>query len=103
MRKVTLGLFCIITGFTNTALAHAPYLNCKLQENHMIYCKGGFSDGSSAKRITLDVINDQEKILIHSKLDDKSEIRFKKPDEPFYILMDVGAGHTAIIEGESLK
>lgn len=103
MRKLTLGLLCMLASFTGSALAHAPYLNCKLQEQDMIHCKGGFSDGSSAKQVTLDVINDQETILIHSKLDDKSEIRFKKPSESFYILMDVGAGHTAIVEGASLK
>lgn len=100
-KSLLLGLLCALAA--TSSWAHAPYLQCKLVDAQTVFCRGGFTDGSNAKNITLDVISEQEEILLASKLDAKSEITFAKPDVPFYILLDVGAGHTAIVEGESLK
>jgi len=80
------------------AWAHFPVGQCKAIDEHTIQCKGGFSDGSNAPGLTLDVISYDEKILLSDKLDKNSSITFKRPAVPFYILFDAGAGHTVEVD-----
>jgi len=80
------------------AWAHFPVGQCKALDEHTIQCKGGFSDGSNAPGLTLEVISYDEKILLSDKLDKNSSITFKRPAVPFYILFDAGAGHTVEVD-----
>ncbi len=80
------------------ASAHNPVATCKSLEGDRIHCKGGFSDGSDAPGVTLDVISYDEKILLPGKLAQDSTLEFKKPGEPFYILFDAGPGHVVEID-----
>jgi len=60
--------------------------------------QGGFSDGSNAPGLALEVISYDEKILLSDKLDKNSTITFKRPPGSFYILFDAGAGHTVEVD-----
>lgn len=80
------------------AWAHFPVGQCKALDEHTIQCKGGFSDGSNAPGLTLEVISYDEKTLVSDKLDKSSSITFKRPAVPFYILFDAGAGHTVEVD-----
>ncbi len=80
------------------AWAHFPVGQCKALDEHTIQCKGGFSDGSNAPGLALEVISYDEKILLSDKLDKNSTITFKRPPGSFYILFDAGAGHTVEVD-----
>lgn len=80
------------------ALAHHPVAQCRQVEGGQVQCIGGFSDGSGAPGVTLDVISYDERILVHGKLGADSTLRFKKPSGEFYVLFDPGPGHVVEID-----
>ncbi len=80
------------------AHAHNPIAECKAAGADQVQCTGGFSDGSGAPGVTMDVISYDEQILVPGKLDDKSNLVFKRPDGDFYVLFDAGPGHVVEID-----
>ncbi|MGN6457956.1 MAG: hypothetical protein ACTHLV_17365 [Achromobacter mucicolens] len=81
-----------------SALAHNPMAECKAEGKEQIQCTGGFSDGSGAAGVTMDVISYDEQILVPGKLDADSNMSFKRPNGEFYVLFDAGPGHVVEID-----
>lgn len=80
------------------ALAHNPMCDCVSVADDQITCTGGFSDGSGAPGVTLDVIGYDEQVLVGGKLGDDSTLTFKRPDGEFYVLFDAGPGHVVEVD-----
>lgn len=85
------------------ALAHNPIAECEVTEGQIIECRGGFSDGSGAAGVMLDVISYDEDILIPGKLGDDSRLQFQRPEGEFYILFDAGPGHVVEIDYQDIE
>ncbi|WP_407310797.1 hypothetical protein [Pseudomonas sp. nanlin1] len=81
-----------------TAQAHNPMCECKEVAGEQIQCTGGFSDGSGAPGVTLDVIGYDETVLVPGKLGPDSKLTFNKPASEFYVLFDAGPGHVVEID-----
>ncbi|MCG6575421.1 hypothetical protein EGM97_11975 [Pseudomonas sp. AF32] len=94
-------LLCV--GFSTGALAHNPMCECKAIDAEQIQCTGGFSDGSGAPGVTLDVIGYDETILVPGKLGADSKLTFKRPDAEFYVLFDAGPGHVVEIDQADIE
>lgn len=88
---------------TGTAQAHYPICDCKMVDAKTVRCVGGFSDGSKAPGVTLDVISYDEQILVKGKLDADSSFSFPRPEQDFYVLFDAGPGHTVEVENSNIK
>ncbi|MGE8145038.1 hypothetical protein ACQKP7_07485 [Pseudomonas frederiksbergensis] len=97
-RPLHIALLVLGAGFSASALAHNPMCECKAIDAEQIKCTGGFSDGSSAPGVTLDVIGYDETILLPGKLGADSTLVFKKPAAEFYVLFDAGPGHVVEID-----
>ena len=93
----------LCTGFSASALAHNPMCECKAVDADQIECTGGFSDGSGAPGVTLDVIGYDETILVPGKLGADSKMTFKKPAAEFYVLFDAGPGHVVEIDQADIQ
>ncbi|AHL35167.1 hypothetical protein CD58_20855 [Pseudomonas brassicacearum] len=93
----------LCTGFSSIALAHNPMCECKAIDAEQIQCTGGFSDGSGAPGVTLDVIGYDETILVPGKLGADSTLTFKKPNAEFYVLFDAGPGHVVEIDQADIE
>lgn len=93
-----LGLAC-----SASALAHAPFCECQALDAETIRCVGGFSDGSAAPGVTLDVMSADHKVLIPGQLGADSSLTFKRPSEDFYVLFDVGPGYMVEVEPSEIK
>jgi hypothetical protein len=91
-----LALPCLLLAAT-PVLAHNPMCECT-ESGEQITCKGGFSDGSGAPGVTLDVIGYDEQVLVASKLGADSTLSFKRPDGEFYVLFDAGPGHVVEVD-----
>lgn len=89
--------------FAGPALAHNPMCQCEEVDAQNIRCTGGFSDGSGAAGVTLDVIGYDESILVPGKLDADSSITFKRPEVEFYVLFDAGPGHIVEIDHTEIE
>ncbi|TBU98293.1 hypothetical protein [Stutzerimonas kirkiae] len=87
-------MLCTMAG---GAFAHNPVCQCE-EDGDEIICTGGFSDGSGAPGVTIDVIDYEENVLLPGKLSDDSTLRFKRPDGEFYVLFDAGPGHVVEID-----
>jgi len=85
------------------ARAHYPVCECKMMDATTVRCTGGFSDGSKAPGVTLDVISYDEQVLVSGKLDGESAITFPRPAQDFYVLFDAGPGHTVEVEHTAIK
>lgn len=96
---VALGL----TVMGTAAFAHNPIAHCQKKSADSVQCKGGFSDGSDAVGVTLDVISYDEKILVPGKLGKDSTLTFKKPKGEFYVLFDAGPGHIVEIDHAEIQ
>ncbi|NWB90963.1 hypothetical protein [Pseudomonas agarici] len=96
-------LLVLCTVFSTSVLAHNPLCECKQVDSEHIRCKGGFSDGSDAPGVTLDVIGYDETILLPGKLGADSTLTFKKPGTDFYVLFDAGPGHVVEIDQADIQ
>ncbi|TFY92216.1 hypothetical protein DYL59_03840 [Pseudomonas kairouanensis] len=97
------GVLLITAGLSSVALAHNPMCECKEIAGEQIQCTGGFSDGSGAPGVTLDVIGYDETILVPGKLGQDSTLTFKKPSAEFYVLFDAGPGHVVEIDQADIQ
>lgn len=98
IRPLSAALLMFCAGFSASALAHNPMCECKAIDAGQIKCTGGFSDGSGAPGVTLDVIGYDETILVAGKLGADSTLTFRQPETEFYVLFDVGPGHAVEID-----
>jgi hypothetical protein len=97
-RRTAALLLILCAGVSTQALAHNPLCECKEIDGEQIRCTGGFSDGSGAQGVTLDVIGYDESILVPGKLGPDSTLTFKKPAGEFYVLFDAGPGHVVEVD-----
>jgi hypothetical protein len=99
LRWLSAAAACLLgLGLSGNALAHNPMCECKQIDNEQIRCTGGFSDGSGAPGVTLDVIGYDETILVPGKMGEDSTVTFKRPKSEFYVLFDAGPGHVVEID-----
>ncbi|MDR9754009.1 hypothetical protein RG836_21375 [Pseudomonas sp. SZMC_28357] len=101
--SLSAALLVLGAGFTTQSLAHNPMCECKAVDAEQIQCTGGFSDGSGAPGVTLDVIGYDETILVPGKLGADSTLTFKKPAAEFYVLFDAGPGHVVEIDQADIQ
>lgn len=103
MRLTLAAGFMSMIGLSGQAQADNPICECIAIEGEQIRCTGGFSDGSGAPGVTLDVIGYDETILLPGKLGADSSLTFKRPDSEFYVLFDAGPGHIVEIDQADIK
>jgi hypothetical protein len=96
-------LFTAGFGQMQTALAHGLVCQCKVVADQQIVCKGSFADGGGAGGVTVDVIGSDEQTLVQGTFAEDSTFTFKRPAGDFYVLMDVGAGHTLEVEQAQIE
>lgn len=84
------------------AFAHYPFCVCTVQADKIV-CKGGFSDGTSAEGVKLDVIAYDEKVLAANKFGADSTVRFERPPGEFFVLFDAGPGHVVEVDWRDIE
>jgi hypothetical protein len=87
---------------TSPAFAHYPFCTCA-KEGGKIICKGGFSDGTSAEGVKLDVIAYDDKVLAANKFGPDSTVRFERPPGEFFVLFDAGPGHVVEVDWRDIE
>ena len=78
---------------TTDVFAHTPFMACYDNGDTTITCYGEFSDGSIAAAIPIQVVSHADKILSKGVMDDIGEFTFNRPQQPFTVIFDAGAGH----------
>ena len=89
-------------GGSTSAMAHGMFCQCQGLADGQVRCHGGLSDGTALPGATLDVIGYDEKIHIAGKLGTDSSFTFAKPDGEFYVLLEMGPGHTVEVDHKDI-
>ena len=94
----------MVFGFflTPAAQAHTPLCSCYDNGDGSVTCEGGFSDGSSAAGIQMQIEDGAGKVLIKGKMDDDSEFTFDKPAGDYKVQFDAGEGHKITVNGKEI-
>lgn len=96
--SLRMALVAGLLGTTTAGWAHNPVCICKQHGGDEVRCVGGFSDGSKAAGVRLDVIAYDETIVKAGKLGADSSLTFKRPKGEFYVLFDAGPGHVVEVD-----
>lgn len=102
MKRYRLLLALVACGFASSALAHFPFCTCKAEGSEIV-CEGGFSDGSGAEGVTVDLISYDEELIQSTALNGQSLTRLDPYAGEFYILLDAGPGHTVEIDWTEIE
>ncbi len=84
------------------ALAHSPIFDCFDNGDGTITCQGGFSDGSSASGVKVNLKDGAGKVVETLTLDANSEITMKKPEGKYAMELDAGEGHKIEVPGDKI-
>ncbi len=103
--KMKLRLFilagCLV--FAATAVqAHKPLVSCVNNGDNTITCQGGFSDGSSAAGVIMQIKARDGRVLQRGLMDDNSEFTFARPRDEFVVLFDAGPEHRLRVPGSRI-
>jgi hypothetical protein len=102
-RVVSLAFATLALAASTPAMAHGLYCQCQAIGADQIRCNGGMSDGTALPGATLDVIGYDDKTLQEGKLGDDSSFTFARPDGEFYVLLELGPGHTVEIDHKDIR
>lgn len=84
------------------AVAHTPLFNCYDMGGGEILCEGGFSDGSSAAGITVDVLDGEGDVVQEGEMNSNSEFEFERPEGDYTVRFDAGEGHRIEVAGDEI-
>ena len=90
------------TLLATAASAHTPLCSCYDNGDGTVLCEGGFSDGSSASGVAMQVKDAGGSVLLEGKMSENSEFEFKKPDGDYTVLFDAGPGHAITIPSSDI-
>ncbi|OAN11263.1 hypothetical protein A3K86_20115 [Photobacterium jeanii] len=85
-----------------SVLAHTPLCSCYDSGDGTVLCEGGFSDGSSATGVEVNVVNDKGELLVKGKMNEDSEFEFNKPQGGYQVEFNAGPGHLITIDSDNI-
>ena len=93
MKLITYAAAMTLLLFATDVFAHTPFMACYDNGDTTITCYGEFSDGSIAAAIPIQVVSNADKTLLKGVMDELGEFTFTRPELPFTVIFDAGAGH----------
>lgn len=84
----------LLIGAALPACAHAPLLDCYLEDGS-VKCEAGFSDGTSAAGRKIHILDASHKVLFEGVLDDQGVYTFKPPAGDYQVIFEGGDNHQA--------
>jgi len=101
MKKLSLALLCA-AALPMSASAHTPLCSCYDFGDGTVLCEGGFSDGSSAAGVEMQVKDGQGQAIVKGKMNEDGEFEFNKPKGDYLVEFNAGPGHLITINGEDI-
>jgi hypothetical protein len=94
-RTIILAVAAVALGLSTGVSAHTLRIECKKTTGDTVVCRGVFSDGELARRLTVILVDDEEKVLATSKTDVKGEYTFTAPGPEYNVVIEGDRGHVA--------
>lgn len=102
MKRLALVL-AVAVGLPVTAAAHYPVCACTMKDASTVRCEGGFSDGTPAPGVPVEVIAYDEQVIVRGVTDETSGFEFARPSGEFFVLFDAGPGHVVEIDHPEIR
>jgi hypothetical protein len=98
MRRAILASVLFLAAAATPAMAHAPLIDCYVDDDDAITCEAGYSDGSSAANQVIQVRDEDERLLFEDHFAEDGTFHFPRPEADEYHVVFVGdAAHQADI------
>ncbi len=101
MKRTILLTMLLVLFSASSVLAHTALMSCFDEGDGTITCEGGFSDGSSASGVEVRV-EQNGNVLLKTKMNEYSEVNFKKPQGNYKVIFHAGEGHSVAIDGKDI-
>lgn len=99
--KKTVLILIVCLAMAASAGAHTPLMSCFDEGDGTITCVGGFSDGSSSSGV-LFYVEEGGKKIFETKMNEFSEVTFKRPTGNYQAVFDAGEGHRIYVDGRDI-
>lgn len=105
MNKRILAMTALPLALAAATIVHAHNAICSCYENDKgsITCEGGFSDGSKAVGVPLQVLDPSGKVLVEGAMGKDSSFTFPKPKGAYRVKFNAGEGHIVTIDGRDIE
>lgn len=100
---LTLALTLSLLLAATSAFAHTPLCSCFDNGDGTVLCEGGFSDGSSASGVMMEVKDASGNVIVEGAMSDLSEFTFDKPEGEFTVYFMAGEGHVIEIKSADIQ
>lgn len=104
--KCVLVVFSFVSAvmLCGAAYAHYPLLDCRfgVESSEQVYCDAGFSDGSKAPNVIMEVFSEDDEVVAQGRTNDQALFDFRRPAGAFFIIMDAGPGHVIEISNDEV-
>lgn len=97
--KVRSAIVIIALMYSSTLWAHSLLLAVNVNDDCTITVEGVFSSGDPASGLEVRLEAPDGRIIAAQDADAQGVATFKKPSEPYYIVLDGGQGHIVEEEG----
>jgi hypothetical protein len=101
-RTATLLGVVAAVAFAGAADAHTLRLQCKKLSADDVTCRALFTDGEVARGMTVQLIDEQDKVLRTAKTDFKGEYAFKVPGAEYNVVVAASKGEVASMSSEDI-
>jgi len=82
-----------------SASAHSLFMNLNDNEDGTVTVEGMYSTGAVASKTEVRLESLDGKVLLKGRTDEDGEFEFKKPKQPYMVILDAGPGHAASEDG----
>ncbi len=100
--KTALLTAAFVVSSSSFALAHTLLCSCFDNEDGIITCEGGFSDGSGVSGSGIIVKDVSGAVIAKGEMNEESTYNFKKPEGKYTVMLDAGEGHQVIIDSADI-
>ena len=88
---------------SQAALAHGPVFDCYLEQDDLVKCEAGYTDGSSAVGRKIHVQDTRNKVLIEGVVGQDNAFAFAPPATSYSVLFMGGDNHNVTIQSSDIS
>lgn len=102
MKKIGLFGAAAVLLLAGGANAHTLQLNCHKTTADSVVCRTIASDGEVLRDVTVQIVDEANKVLSTGKTDVKGQYTFKAPSAEYNVVVEANKAHVASLSGEDI-
>ena len=102
--KTLIGLLAgaAVLALSGAADAHSLRLDCKKTSETNVVCRTIASDGEVVRDVTVQLLDENDKLIGSGKTDTKGQYAFKAPNAEYNVVVEANKSHVASISSEDI-